>query len=650
MMTDSAIIDRITEILSKPYWTTIIDALRPDDTLTIDISNQLWGDLFLENEEGFQELAKEAVFAVKGQRFTGVDIKSVFKRLEIKLISDAEIQMNDINSTVEGQTIAFTAIIIAAQSPKTFIKAATVMCPNCFSTDRIESGFDRKLRPLTCFKSSCRGQKMETQKTNLETEDIQTVFLQQPLEHAVKNSPIILHAKVVGKQVGTSFVGQKKQVVGIFRSDIDNQKKDSENDVFIDVISMTDTEDVDEIFPTEIEEREIRAEATQETFINKLIDSYAPHIYGMEDVKLSCILQLVGGVDSKKRSDINILLVGDPSMAKSEILKYGNNVTQKSIYTSGKGTTSAGLTIGMVKLSDGTMIAQAGVLPLCSNGYAYIDEFDKMNKDDRTAMHEAMEQQTVSIAKAGVNLTLDAKTSILAAANPKFGNYDDSLALMDNINIPSPLLSRFDLIWLIKDKVSQMEDKQKADHILDSFTNTDVDKTCRFTETELTAFINLAKKEQPTLDKGVRDEIITIYQKLRQSSNTQFTVGIRQLEALIRLSMAHAKLKFKPVVDIDDVTVIKELLISMYLNFDIDLKAGGTQSKLFTTGRMTKEQTYHQIWQECADSEGKVDITEFMKKLEEKGVTNLEATKLFHRWENTNTIKLMADGTYKKTK
>jgi replicative DNA helicase Mcm len=420
--------------------------------------------------------------------------------------------------------------------------------------------------------------------------------------------------------------------------------------VYIDVVSLSDTEDIDEILPTGAEEREIRAEAIQETFIKKLIDSYAPHIYGMEDVKLSCILQLVGGVESKKRADINILLVGDPSMAKSELLKYGNSVTQKSIYTSGKGTTSAGLTIGMVKLSDGTMIAQAGVLPLCNNGYAYIDEFDKMNKDDRTAMHEAMEQQTVSIAKAGVNLTLDAKTSILAAANPKFGNYDDSLALMDNINIPSPLLSRFDLIWLIKDKVSQIEDKQKADHILDGFTNKEADKTCRFTERELTAFVNLAKKEEPVLDKGVRDEIIAIYQKLRQASNTQFTVGIRQLEALIRLSMAHAKLKFKPVVDIDDVTVIKELLISMYLNFDIDLKAGGTQSKLFTTGRASKEQTYHQIWQECSDSEGKVDITEFMKKLEEKGVSNLDATKLFHRWENTNTIKLMADGTYKKTK
>ena len=648
MMTDSAIVDRLTEVFSMPYWTTIIDSFRPDDTMTIDISNQLFGDLFLENEEDFKELAKQAVLAVKQQKLIGLRVSEVFNRFEIKLVSDDEIQMNKINSTVEGQTIAFTSVVIGAVPPKTFTKYCDAMCPNCYTTVRLKAGFDRKIHTLQCARSTCRGTKMEIQKTNLETEDIQTVVLQQPLEDAVKNSPIAHTAKVVGKQVGSSYVGQRKKVLGIFRSDID-QKKD-ENDVFIDVISMTDTDDVDEILPTEVEEKEIRVEATQETFVKKLIDSYAPHIYGMEDVKLSCILQLVGGVKSKKRADINILLVGDPSMAKSELLKYGNSVTQKSIYTSGKGTTSAGLTIGMVKLADGTMIAQAGVLPLCNNGYAYIDEFDKMNKDDRTAMHEAMEQQTVSIAKAGVNLTLDAKTSILAAANPKFGNYDDSLALMDNINIPSPLLSRFDLIWLIKDKVSQIEDKAKADHILDGFTNKEADKTCRFTERELTAFVNLAKKEQPVLDKGVRDEIIAIYQKLRQASNMQFTVGIRQLEALIRLSMAHAKLKFKPIVDLDDVTVIKELLISMYMNFDIDLKAGGTQSKLFTTGRASKEQTYHQIWQECADSEGKVDITEFMKKLEEKGVTNLDATKLFHRWENTNTIKLMADGTYKKTK
>ena len=648
-MTESLLVDKIVEEFSSVKWTQIIDAIRPDDIMTIDISKEPWGDIYFENQDNFKELAKKAFLIVKAERLVGIRVAKLFKRFEIRIVSDDEMQMQNINSTVEGQTVSFTSIVVGQTPSKTFVKEGDVVCPNCFSTERVHAGLDRKLHSLTCFKSSCRGAKMEIQKTNLKTEDIQTIVLQQPLEDAVKNSPMVRLAKVVGKQVNTSFVGQRKRVVGIFRSDIDNQKKD-ENDVYIDVVSLSDTEDIDEVLPTEAEEREIRVEATQETFVKKLIDSYAPHIYGMEDVKLSCILQLVGGVDSKKRADINILLVGDPSMAKSELLKYGNMVTQKSIYTSGKGTTSAGLTIGMVKLADGTMIAQAGVLPLCNNGYAYIDEFDKMNKDDRTAMHEAMEQQTVSIAKAGVNLTLDAKTSILAAANPKFGNYDDSLALMDNINIPSPLLSRFDLIWLIKDKVSQIEDKQKADHILDGFTNKEVDKTCRFTERELTAFVNLAKKEEPVLDKNVRDEIIAIYQKLRQASNTQFTVGIRQLEALIRLSMAHAKLKFKPVVGIEDVNVIKELLISMYKNFDIDLKAGGTQSKLFTTGRMSKEQIYHQIWQECESSEGKVDITEFMRKLEEKGVSNLEATKLFHRWENTNTIKLMADGTYKKTK
>jgi len=647
--TDSSIRDRMVEILSAPKWTDMIDALRPDDILTINISNNEWLDLYQETQEEFRDLAKEAVLIIKSQKCIGIRVEDVFRRLDIKLISDDEIQMGSINAGVEGQTIAFMSTVIGTDAPKTFVKEANLMCPTCYTQERISCGFDRKLRELNCVKASCRGQKMEIQKSHLITEDIQTILLQQPLESATKNSPIMFNAKVVGKQVGTSFIGQKKQIVGVFRSDIDNVKKD-ENDVYIDIISLTDVEDINEILPTSAEEREIRAEATQEEFVRKLIDSFAPHIYGYDDIKMSCLLQLVGGVKSKKRGDINILLVGDPSMAKSEILKYGSSVTQKSIYTSGKGSTTAGLTIGMVKLSDGRMIAQAGVLPLCSNGYAFIDEFDKMSKDDRSSMHEAMEQQTVSIAKAGINLTLEAKTSILAAANPKFGNYDDSLSLLDNINIPSPLLSRFDLIWLIKDKVSKTEDANKANHILDGFTNKDVDKTCRFTDRELTAYVNLAKKGTPVLDMSVRDEIIRIYENLRQAGNTQFSVGVRQLEALIRLSMAHAKLTFKQTVDTDDVCAVKELLVSMYKNFDIDLNVGGTQSKLFTTGRMSKEQTYHQLWQECADKDGRVDVTVFMKKLEEKGASNLEAIKLFHRWENTATIKLMADGTYKKTK
>ncbi|SVE25485.1 uncharacterized protein METZ01_LOCUS478339, partial [marine metagenome] len=180
---------------------------------------------------------------------------------------------------------------------------------------------------------------------------------------------------------------------------------------------------------------------------------------------------MAGGVEGKKRADINILLAGDPSMAKSVLLVEADKITHKSMYTSGRGASAAGLTIGMIKTSDGRMLAMAGVLPLMSGGIAYIDEFDKMNKDDRSAIHPAMEQQKVTIAKAGTTLTLPAKTSILAASNPKFGRFDSSQTLTDNIDIPPPLLSRFDLIWVIKDEINIAEDLAKANHVLDTFEN-----------------------------------------------------------------------------------------------------------------------------------------------------------------------------------
>ena len=625
-MTDSAFEDAITKRLANRYWLDIIDSLRPSDTITVNVSTEEWIDLYLSNQTRFKPSFKNSVLKLKDQKLSGINALQVFKSLQVKLISDDDIQMDEINSKKEGQTVSFTALINGTDSPKTFVKEAYVMCPNCYTKEKVKANFERKLPSMKCVNPACKRIAMDIQKSGIITEDIQTILMVQPLEYAKKNSPIMFYGKVTGEQVGTSFIGQKKRILGIFRSDID-EKKD-ENDVYIDVISLTDVDDVDEILPTDDEIKCIKNDIEEGEFIEKLVNSYAPHIYGYNDIKLSCLLQLVGGVESKKRADINILLVGDPSMAKSELLKYGKEVTQKSIYTSGKGTTSAGLTIGMVKLSDGRMVAQAGVLPLCNRGHAFIDEFDKMNKDDRSSMHEAMEQQTVSIAKAGVSMTLDAKTSILAAANPKFGNYDDNLTLMDNINIPSPLLSRFDLIWLIKDKVNVTEDMQKANHILDGFDNTDIDKTCRFSSRELTAYINLVKKCKPQLTREVRDEIVSIYEKLRQSSNEQFNIGIRQLEALIRLSMAHAKLQFKTEVGVEDILTVKKLLINMYSNFDIDIASGGSQSKLFTS---------------------KVKLTDFMKKLEEEGVSNLDATKLFHRWENTNTIKLMADGTYKKT-
>ena len=239
----------------------------------------------------------------------------------------------------------------------------------------------------------------------------------------------------------------------------------------------------------------------------------------------------------------------------------------------------------------------------------------------------------------------------MAAANPKFGNYDPDLSLMDNINIPSPLLSRFDLIWLIRDGVNITEDIMKANHILDGFDETESSNDCRFNNLELSAFINEAKKYTPKITKEVRDEIVKIYEKLRQSSNSELNIGIRQLEALIRLSMAHAKLRFKQNVELEDINAVKNLLVDMFNNFGIDLvKSQGTQSTLIgSTGKMSKQQLHIHIWEQCADKNGCVKINEFFKKLDAEGINDLERQKIFGMWEKTNQIKVMADGTWKRT-
>lgn len=647
--TDSAVQDKIYETLNTRLWNDKLSSIRPTDIITVDISSDDFIDLYLSRQGDFIPLFRNAVLRILSQRLVGIDVNTAFSQLQIKLTSTDDMPMREINSKKEGETICFEATVIATDAPKTYIQSADVECPKCFATERVSCTFDRTMPTLQCMNSGCGRARMDVVKRNITTDDIQTILLQQPLESADNNSPILFYGKLVGDNVGTSFIGQRKKIIGIFRSMI--KPKDDEHEVMIDILSISDLDDNRDILPSKEAKKQLLKESKDEDFIKKLVHSYAPDIYGYDNIKLSCLLQLVGGVKTKKRGDINILLVGDPSMAKSELLKYGKSITQKSVYTSGRGSTSAGLTIGMVKLSDGRMVAQAGVLPLCSGGYAFIDEFDKMGKDDRSSMHEAMEQQTVSIAKAGISLTLEAKTSIMAAANPKFGNYDPDLSLMDNINIPSPLLSRFDLIWLIRDGVNITEDILKANHILDGFDETESSNDCRFNNLELSAFINEAKKYTPKITKEVRDEIVKIYEKLRQSSNSELNIGIRQLEALIRLSMAHAKLRFKEHVELDDINAVKDLLVDMFNNFGIDIiKSQGTQSTLIgSTGKMSKQQLHIHIWEQCADKDGCVKMNEFFKKLDAEGIDDLERQKIFGMWEKTNQIKVMADGTWKRT-
>merc|ERR1719154_651958 len=305
----------------------------------------------------------------------------------------------------------------------------------------------------------------------------------------------------------------------------------------------------------ELSEEEIRA-LTEDDFY-KLANSIAPEIYGHEDVKKALLLLLVGGVDRnpsgmKIRGNINVLLMGDPGVAKSQLLGFIDRLAPRSQYTTGRGSSGVGLTAAVTRDPlTGETALEGGALVLADQGVCCIDEFDKMDEGDRTAIHEVMEQQTISIAKAGILTTLNARTSILAAANPAYGRYNMKRSINDNINLPAALLSRFDLIWLIADKSDRMNDLRLAKHIAFVHQNstTPVTDTNPLDMKTMRRYIAQCKKKVPIIPKELTDFITENYVLLREESRSARKAGqglftsARTLLAILRLATALARLR-----------------------------------------------------------------------------------------------------------
>ena len=348
---------------------------------------------------------------------------------------------------------------------------------------------------------------------------------------------------------------------------------------------------------------------------DKMRQSIAPTIYGLDVEKDALVLQLFGGIakempdGTRTRGDVHTLLVGDPGTAKSQMLSYISKLAPRSIYASGKASSAAGLTAAAVRdeFGEGQWTLEAGALVLADKGLACIDEIDKMEETDRSSLHQAMEQQEISVAKAGINATLKSRCAILAAANPKLGRFDEFMPIHEQINMPPALLSRFDLIFSILDKPSPKTDIDLANHILQSHKGGEIrehinripDKLYSkeqeiqfmkhiqpvFEPEFLRKYIAYAKRNVfPVLTDDALKILQDYYVKIRNSSKESVPFTPRQLEAFVRLAESSARIRLsQEATDNDANRAI--LIIDQYLQrVGMDRETGRIDIDIIATG------------------------------------------------------------------
>ncbi|MCD6414468.1 MAG: minichromosome maintenance protein MCM, partial [Candidatus Diapherotrites archaeon] len=464
--------------------------------------------------------------------------------------------------------------------------------------------------------------------------------VQEPLEAMIRGEQAKnIDVWLEGDLTNRFYPGDKVLITGILRL-IPPKTKGAVYSIYLYAVNIEKLEkEFEELELTPEEEKEIIKLSKDPEIYEKIIQSIAPSIYGYKEVKEALALQLFGGTRNKVlpdgihiRPDIHILLIGDPGTAKSQMLNYIYSLAPKAVFVGGKSATGAGITATAEKdeFGEGGWTLKAGALVLASGGHAMIDEFNQMSEEDRSAMHEAMEQQRISIAKAGIVTTFKAETSILAAANPKFGRFDPYEMPAEQFDIPPTLLSRFDLIFPIRDIIDEETDRNMANHILAGHQTSIIrsehmkgiltEKELEAAEKRITPLIDPAilrryiayarKNYNPILTKEAAERIKNYYVELRGLGKQQGAIPTtaRQLEALVRLAEASAKGRLSKLVEIDDAEraiklhqyVMREIMMDRETGrYDIDIIASGKPKS-----RMDRVRSlYHLVRKLCEEND-----------------------------------------------
>ncbi len=656
-------IRRFQDFFEEIYKTRIMESIsRGSSFVLVDFS-----DLTRYDPELAEALLNSPEQCIKATDYAieQLDIIEQPEKFRVRLTNIPEssrIMIKNIRSSNLEKLYVFEGIVRQKSDVRPQVVSSRFECPACgqiIPVLQVDSNFKE---PQKC---SC-GRKGRFNLLSKELVDAQGIVLEESPEtleggEQPKRINVFLKEDLVSPiSEKRTNPGSKVRVIGLVKDVPRVLKSGGKSTTFDLLVEANNIEAVEEGFYdieiTPEEEAKIRALAEDPRVYEKLIISIAPSIYGYEKIKEALMLQLMGGVQKKRtdgivsRGDIHILLLGDPGSGKSQILKRVSTIAPKGRYVSGKGVSAAGLTAAVVRDEFlGGWSLEAGALVLANNGICCIDEMDKMSNEDRGAMHEALEQQTISISKANIQATLIARTTVLAAANPKFGRFDPYGIIAEQINLPPTLINRFDLIFPIKDLPDESKDEKMAKHILNLHQTPEIAETEINTEF-LKKYVAYARQRIfPKLSDAALNEIKEFYVNMRNRGSTDerasrsIPISARQLEALVRMAEAYAKVRLADKVTKKDAKRASDLLTYCLLQIGVDKETGMIDIDRITTGiSATQRDKIFYVKEMISELEAKhgktIPAGEIVKAVAARGISEAEAEEVIEKLKRSGDI------------
>ena len=622
----------------------------------------------LEKPDDFLQHADNAAYAQ-----LGIEDQEYAEKMEKTTVRITQLlgtePLRKLGSKQMGKLVMIEGIVVRATPVRPMVMQASFKCKRCGTVTRIEQKGAFLRAPFECSDPSCRQKGpfefVQEESNFIDSQDLR--LQERPEDLPPGQLPRTLNVKLVGTEiVDLARPGDHVAIVGIVRALAPSRPGIGKLRTFIlhlDANSLEVLGKEPESSPPSPEEEEKILQIAKDPWVHrKIISSIAPSIYGYEHIKEAIMYLLFGGVskslpDITIRGEMNALLIGDPGTAKSQLLQYVARIAPRGLYTSGRGTTAAGLTAAVIREKGGSMSLEAGALVLADKGICCIDEMDKMRPEDRVAIHEAMEQHTVSVAKGGIVATLNARTAILAAANPALGRYEPHRTVAENISLPVTILSRFDLIFVLRDIPNREADGKMSEHILELHRRGASPVEAQIPAELMRKYVSYAKAIKPVLSNDALKRLGDFYLAMRAASETEgspVAITARQLESLVRVAEARARVALKKEVSAEDAEAAIAIMKRSLEEVGIDVSSYKMDIDLIMTGKpksvRDKMQVVLSALMAMEKETGIVEKTVLVSELESKyKVPRAETERILGQLLREGTIYEPREGCLKKT-